>query len=210
MEPGELNLALPAHSKLVGEWLSLPKEQGAELINGRIVYRAMPYVQHGNAQGNVFAQLAGAQFPLDDHPGWWLSLEVDLLIGGQGMRPDLAGWRRDRHPDPPDPVLIGGKKVIATPPDWVCEVLSPSTADQDLGPKREAYYRAQVGHYWVVDMENEVLTIFRWTQVGYAFLTAAGKSEIIKPEPFESIDFKVSWLFLSNKSRAQLELTYSK
>lgn len=195
----------------VAEWLSIPEDQGAELINGRLIYRAMPYVQHGSAQANVIGQLLPLQFPGGpDQPGWWFSLEVDLLLKDQGTRPDIAGWRIDKHPEPPEPEVIEGRKVITTAPEWICEVLSPSTADQDLGPKRDVYHRAGVGHYWLVDMEHEVLTILRWGQEGYTFLTAAGRNEVIRPEPFQSIDFKVAWLFYSKRRSPQQELTFKK
>lgn len=61
------------------------------------------------------------------------------------MRPDLAGWRRERLPRP------GKTRPIVAVPDWVCEILSPSTSARDRVTKRALYARTGVAHYWLID-----------------------------------------------------------
>jgi Uma2 family endonuclease len=39
-------------------------------------------------------------------------------------------------------------------PRWVCEVLSPRTADRDTGPKFSAYETSGVREYWLLDPET--------------------------------------------------------
>ncbi len=41
------------------------------------------------------------QRQLVEWPRWWLTQEVDLYLAIEGLRPDVAGWRIDRHPAPP-------------------------------------------------------------------------------------------------------------
>src|SRR5438105_2465190 len=109
-------------------WLSLPREVRAELLGGRIVHKAMATVEHGAAQGGVFAQLFKQQGPFGEGTRWWLTQEADLFIGGEGLRPDVAGWRIERHPEPPPQVNVDEHLgVVIAPPEWVCEVLSKST-----------------------------------------------------------------------------------
>jgi Uma2 family endonuclease len=50
---------------------------------------------------------------------------------------------------------------ISVRPDWVCEVLSPSTARNDLTVKRAHYCAAEVGHYWIIDPRDQVVIILR-------------------------------------------------
>jgi Uma2 family endonuclease len=45
-----------------------------------------------------------------------LHLGLDIVV------PDLAGWRRERLPHLPKAAFF------SLAPDWICEVLSPSTA----------------------------------------------------------------------------------
>jgi len=58
---------------------------------------------------------------------------VDWIVGQEVLRPDLSGWRKSRlrHQDP--------KARVNVVPDWILEVLSPSTSAHDLVTKREAY-----------------------------------------------------------------------
>ncbi len=70
------------------------------------------------------------------------------------MVPELAGWQRETMPEYPDTAYC----TIA--PDWVCEVLSPSTRRLDQIEKRELYAREGVGHLWFVDPDAQTLETF--------------------------------------------------
>ena len=179
----------------IADWLAIPGDRRAELIDGRIVYQGMSGPVHGRVQGNAFALLRG---PYDrragggDKPGgWWLSLEVDLEIAGLGCRPDVLGWRRDRRAALPEP---DGRGLVTAAPDWICEVLSRSTAHVDMGNKRLGYHRAGVAHYWLVDPINGTLAVLEWTAAGYLVALVAGRGEKVRAAPFEAIEIDVSEL----------------
>lgn len=86
-------------------------------------------------------------------------------------------------------------RPVRVRPDWVCEILSPSTAHRDVGDKLHAYHRAGVGHYWVVDPEHETQTVHRWHEQGYLVAQTAGRGERIRAERFEAIELQVGLLF---------------
>ncbi len=58
------------------EWINLPEELHAELIDGKLIYESMPNLEHGRSRGRLFSFLS----PLYDHSkslqnkpgGWWL------------------------------------------------------------------------------------------------------------------------------------------
>ena len=57
------------------------------------------------------------------------------------------------------------------PPDWVCEVLSPSTAPTDRAEKMPVYAREGVAYVWLVDPIARTLEAFsldagRWVVLG--------------------------------------------
>ena len=54
---------------------------------------------------------------------------------------------------------IIGPKNIQGPPDLVVEILSPSTAAEDRGPKLALYDRAGVREYWIVDLPARTVEI---------------------------------------------------
>ena len=179
----------------VAEWLAQPSERGAELLGGRIVYKAMPSPEHGRAQ----RKLGEALGPFDRRPGgagrpggWWLATKVDLVLAGEGVRPDLLGWRRDRLPALPQPVPGG---AVVEHPDWIAEVLSASTASRDLGEKLALYHAAGVPHYWVIDPVNRTLIVYRRLAEGYVLVLAAGAEKVVRAEPFEALELRVGLLF---------------
>jgi len=190
-------LASPAQPQpaTIEEWLAIPEEQRAELIGGRIVRHAMPGPTHGVVQRAIGARLDPFHRRKgdDDAPGgWWVSQEVDMFIGGVGCRPDLIGWQREVHPTLPAPNARG---VVTEVPEWVCEVLSASTAAYDTGAKRDAYHRAGVRWYWLADPLYRTLTVLRRIEEGYLIVRAATLGERVRVEPFEAVEIEVGELF---------------
>jgi Uma2 family endonuclease len=189
----------------VEEWLRIPEEKRAELIQGRIVYHAFPGVKHGDTQAQISHFLrpyrrrrtAGSGGGgADELGGWWLSQEVDMVIGDIGCRPDIVGWRRDKHARVPQPDARG---VVTETPDFICEVLSASTARYDAGEKLEAYFRAGVPHYWMADPAIQMVTILEHTARGYLIVKVAVPGETVRIEPFEGVEIVVDELFLDEE-----------
>ena len=80
-------------------------------------------------------------------------------------------------------------------PDWVCEILSPSTARLDRAQKLSIYAREGVPHAWVLNplaLTVEVLRLDdgRWTIVG----VHAGDA-VVRAEPFVEIDLTLAVLW---------------
>jgi Uma2 family endonuclease len=194
--PSVLPAQAERHEATIEAWLAIPHEKGAQLIRGRFVYEAMPDPLHGRSAGGLFAQLFGpfdrAKGDRDQPGGWWLSMEADLKLGTDGVRPDLCGWRREKHPRCPRP---GPKGVVTEAPDWVCEVLSPSTTSVDLEDKRVIYHRAGVAHYWLLDFERRSLMVLRHSPEGYLYILSAFRADIVRAEPFDAIDLHLRQVF---------------
>ena len=163
-----------------------------EVIGGEIVRKAMPSPRHGNAQGAIRARLD----PFHRRPGgkapggWWFLTEVEVeLERGEVYRPDVAGWRRERLPALPE------STPLTLRPDWVCEILSRSNASTDTVTKLRVYHRVAVPHYWLVDPDEETLTVLRFTPEGYVTAVAAARGERVRAEPFEAVELQVDSLF---------------
>ncbi len=82
------------------------------------------------------------------------------------------------------------------PPDWVCEVLSPSTGQMDRVDKLPIYAKHGVGHAWLVDPELQTLEVYALDK-GYWRLDRAFKAEeeVCAP-PFQAISFSLGVLWL--------------
>lgn len=172
----------------------LERGEPAELIDGEIVRRAMDRPEHGAAQAKVVALLDGFNRRSGGPRGpggWWIMTEVDVLYPTteEVFRHDALGFRRERHPDRPTGVPLGAI------PDWVCEVLSRSTARFDVVKKHRTLHAHGVPHYWVIDPEHEALTVYRHHPDGYISAVAGGIGDVIVAEPFTEIELDVGELF---------------
>lgn len=174
--------------------LALPSDVRAEVLAGEIVSAPAPLPRHSHVQGSA-RRFIGGPFQDDDGRGgpggWWVFVEVDIAFGPHDIvRPDLAGWRRERLPRP------GSVRPIEVAPDWIGEVLSPSTAARDRVHKRNLYARSGVPHYWLIDPEARVLEALTlhdgaWLEVGVYDETSSARIP-----PFEAIEIEVGRLFL--------------
>lgn len=172
--------------------LGLPEDARAEVIAGVVVTAPAPLPRHSRAQG-ALRRFVGGPFDDDDGRGgpggWWILLEVDVRLTPHDIvRPDLAGWRRDRLPQPWD------VRPIDTRPDWVCEIVSPSNAALDRVTKRKLY-AAGIPHYWIVDPDARTLEAFRLS--GERWLDAGSYDEraTARIEPFDAVELEVGRLF---------------
>jgi Uma2 family endonuclease len=174
--------------------LALPEDVRGETLAGQIVTAPAPLPKHSKAQG-ALRRFVGGPFDDDDSyggpGGWWIFVEVDVALGpGDIVRPDLAGWRRERLRDP------GDQRPITTVPDWVCEVLSPSTAARDKVQKRKLYADVGIAHYWIVDLDARTLEAFALETGRWVLVASHDEHTTARIPPFEAIELDVGRLFL--------------
>lgn len=177
----------------IEEWLAQPAERRLELIDGEFIQKALPDMPHALSQGGVlgllhplFHRKPGGSGP--GRGGWWIAPEVDIQLGANGYRPDVAGWRRENSPQPPQ-----GRPVTLRP-DWICEVLSDSNRHNDTIRKLRRYHEAGVPHYWLLDPETGTLNVFRNEPLGYLNVLIAERQQRVRAEPFDSIEVIVGVL----------------
>ena len=106
--------------------LSLPDDVLGQIVEGELHATPRPAIDHQRASSVLGIRL-GDPFDLGGGGpgGWWIVDEPELHLDWNVLVPDLAGWRRERLPELPR------EAFFTLAPDWVCEVLSPSTARLD-------------------------------------------------------------------------------
>ncbi len=169
---------------------ALPPHQVGEIIAGELYASPRPATPHALAASSLGGELIGPFQRGRGGPGGWLILdEPELHLGADVLVPDLAGWRRERMPE----MLRAPALTLA--PDWLCEVLSPSTEARDRAAKLPAYARAGVRHVWLVDPDVRTLEIFRLEDARYVLLHTWAGEVSIRAEPFEAIELTLSVLW---------------
>jgi Uma2 family endonuclease len=184
-------MARPRH--LLATWddiAALPEGEHTEIIAGEVVVAPRPRPSHGRAQAGL-SWLIGGHFDFRDEPGgWWIVVEPETELEAHEVYiPDLAGWRRERVPVFPD------DRPVRIRPDWVCEVVSPSTERIDRISKADVYLRSGVPHFWLVDAESRVLEALAaqdgvWTRLG-----AWTDGDSARIDPFAAIELDVGAIF---------------
>ena len=178
------------HPATYDDLMKLPDHVVAEIVDGELHASPRPAPVQAVAGSSLGVVIGGPYFHGRGGPGgWWILGEPELHLGPDVLVPDLAGWRRTRMPRCPSTAYF------PLAPDWLCEVLSPSTARLDRAQKFAVYAREGVAHMWVVDPLAFTLEVMRldggrWTILG----TYAGDA-VVRVEPFVEIDIELRLLW---------------
>lgn len=169
---------------------ALPANMVGEIVHGVLHAHPRPSPRHVRASSALGAELSG---PFDfgrGGPGGWLILdEPELHLGPHVLVPDIAGWRRERLPRLPDTAYF------ETPPDWVCEVLSPSTAGLDRTDKLAVYAAFGVQHCWLVDPLARTLEVLSLQGAKWLIAATFKDADDVATPPFEALTFALDVLW---------------
>ena len=170
--------------------LDAPPHRVAEVVDGVLYTNPRPAAPHALAASALEIDLGAAfQFGRGGPGGWWIIVEPELHFGDDILVPDLAGWRRDRMPRYPETAYF----TLA--PDWVCEILSPSTRKLDLNAKRPVYARERVRHLWLVEPADRTLEAFELTAGKWSRIATVADDAAVQILPFEAASFNLGDLW---------------
>ncbi|MFP2927525.1 Uma2 family endonuclease [Pyxidicoccus sp. 3LG] len=167
----------------------LPQGVKGEVIDGVLYVSPSGAVPHSRGMYRLGTLLGPFDLGTEGLGGWVFLLEPNLHLGENRLEPDLAGWRRERMPVLPDDV---GAELA---PDWVCEVLSPSTEKLDRTLKMEVYAREGVKHVWLVHPRRHTLEVYRQEGSGWTKLGVYEGDAVVRAEPFEELALKLALLW---------------
>lgn len=170
--------------------LQVPENLVAEILHGQLITHPRPAPRHARASSTLGGTLVN---PFDlghgGPGGWWVHDEPELHLDAQVLVPDLAGWRRERLPVLPETAWF------ELAPDWVCEVLSPSTARIDRVVKLPIYATAGVRHVWLIDPDLRTLEAYENHDGRWLLLAALQHDNPVQIAPFDAIRFALNALW---------------
>ena len=148
---------------------SLPDGERAELIDGQIYYMAPPTRTHQRIVTelatiiNAYIKKHGGECEVDVSP---FAVFLDSLKDESTdyVEPDISViCDKDKLDD----------KGCPGAPDWVIEVISPSSRRLDYGRKKALYLQNGVKEYWIVDGTRQTITVYNasedWIPSIYGF-----------------------------------------
>ena len=137
----------------VDDIYTLPEGERAELIDGQIYYMAPPNRKHQDIAGELFGTIREY---IKSHNG--------------SCKPYIAPFavflnESDKNYVEPDICVICdtnklNEKGCVGAPDWIIEIVSPSSRPMDYYKKLFQYRTAGVREYWIVDYERNLVTVY--------------------------------------------------
>lgn len=125
----------------------ITEQQKAEFINGEVILHSPVQRRHSLASDFLFKLVS--TFVDHNDLGWVGHEKLLVTLTRNDYEPDVAFWKAERAADfKPDQMKFPA-------PDFVAEVLSPSTEQNDRGVKLEDYAAHGVAEYWLVDPQRE-------------------------------------------------------
>lgn len=169
------------HLPTLSDLDDLPEEVVGEIIDGELIVHPRPDPPHVWAASELGAVLLLSFRRGIDGPGGWIILdEPRIQLKPSILVPDLAGWRRERYQAPE-------KGPFQVTPDWICEILSPSTQRDDRLRKLPIYARNGVQHAWLLDPLQRTLEIYRRQDDAWLLVAVHGQDKV-RAEPFDAIE----------------------
>lgn len=167
----------------------LPPTWRAEILDGTLYAFPPPRFIHMDLEAFVVADLKHPfQSGRGGPGGWWILVEPGIQLPRAPMlSPDVAGWRRERMPARP-----ARNEPVTVVPDWICEVLAPSTRGYDQIVKRRFYAEIGVNYLWYVDPEGRLLTVSQLVNGKWMELSVHASDEKVRVEPFDAVEIDLS------------------
>lgn len=132
---------------------ALPDGERAELIDGQIYYMALPSWKHQQISGKLYQKIANY---IDSKNG-----ECEVLAAPFAVF--LSGNDMD-YVEPDISVICDLSKLddkgCHGAPDWVIEIVSPSSKPRDYMTKLFKYRAAKVREYWIVDPDKKMVMVY--------------------------------------------------
>jgi len=175
---------------LYDDFMSLPEHHIGEIINNTLYSQPRPAPKHTRTYSALGYNIGG---PFDGGiggpGGWWILDEPELHIEGHILVPDIAGWKRERMPELPETAWFD------LAPDWICEILSPSTAQKDRTVKMPVYAKLGVKHLWLIDPDLKMLEAYQLENQRWSLIASLKDEDMVSTVPFDAIEFSLGGLW---------------
>lgn len=187
-----MSAILKTDPDLYAQLCALPPGQTGEIIGGRLHVQPRPAGPHALASSTLTMDIGGSfQRGKGGPGGWWIldEPEIHFVRDVEVCVPDIAGWRKQRLPKIPQ----GHRFEVV--PDWVCEVLSPSTAKTDRVEKMPVYARYGAAYLWLVNPLERTLEAFALREGLWTVIGLFQEGDTVQIAPFEELALNLADLW---------------
>ncbi|MBF0224218.1 MAG: Uma2 family endonuclease [Desulfobacterales bacterium] len=170
----------------------IPENMIGQIINGELIIMPRPSPRHIKVSSSIGVFISSFyEFGWNGGPGNWIILdEPEIKLGENIFVPDIAGWKKERLSKFPK------TNYISLSPDWICEVLSPSTEKTDRAKKMPIYAQFGVPYLWIINPIEKTLEIFKLSGKQWIVLAIYAEDDKFRDEPFQEIEIDLQNLWI--------------
>ena len=171
----------------VVDYMTTPDTQRFQLLDGELIVAPAPTTRHQTISRRL--ERALEDFVLPNHLGQIFDAPTHVVLSDHDVaQPDLVFVSTARS-------IIVTVHNIQGAPDLVVEVLSPSTADQDRGPKRGLYQRHGVQEYWLVDPDANTIEVLTTAEPGLTTAATYTQDGVLPSPLLEGLSIDLAPIF---------------
>jgi Uma2 family endonuclease len=178
----------PAQGTWTWEDLQALPDDGVrrEIIGGELFEMTGPSGEHGLAVANLIELLLSAFATARMR---WFTAPLDVFFpDANPVQPDIFALQRDG-------AWTRSDRGIEGAPEFVIEVLSPSTRGRDRLTKRALYQQAGVQEYWLVDVESQSVEVLALEGGSLSTFAQATGEELVRSRLFPDLTFPAADIF---------------
>jgi len=167
--------------------LTPPDNGNFELLNGQIYFMSSPKPSHQRISLRLSYFLAACVIP--NNLGEIFTAPMDVVFTEYDtFQPDLLFITKER-------LNIIGENKIEGSPDLVVEILSPSNDANEMSYKRHIYESKGVKEYWLINVEKQMLTLYKQIDNELRWQKDIQKNEVLKSEIIQGFELELSNIF---------------
>ena len=176
---------------------NIPANMTGEIIDGELFVSPRPSVEHTRVASTLgYAIGPSYDFGEGGGPGGWIILdETEIKLEEDTFVPDIAGWKKERFLKPKS------QNWVSVTPDWVCEVISPSSFRHDRITKMGLYAKHRIPYFWLIDPRDRLLQVFKLEAGGWLIIGNYAENEKVRAKPFQEIEIDLTNLWLEGQTK---------
>ena len=169
------------------DYLKIPEDNlRHEIIDGEHFVTPSPMTNHQDVSAQLFFIIF--QWIKKHNPGKLLAAPFDVILSRNNIVVTDIIYISKAH------LSVVTEKNIQGAPDFIIEILSPSTSKRDLGIKKNIYETSGVEHYWIVDPDQKTIQTFHLENSRYVLLSAFNLREPLTSSLFPRLSISMTFL----------------
>ncbi len=160
-----------------------------ELLNGEIVKKASPTVQHQRISMRLIA--AFLQHLSGKDIGEIFHAPLDVVLDDFNVpQPDVIFIRKERGH-----IIHEQEQVIIGAPDILVEIISGGSIKRDRIEKKDLYEQFGVPEFWIVDPNNRSVEVYQLQERRYKLFAFAAETGKVQSSVLAGLELEVAEIF---------------